>query len=124
MNNTKEILDDMRKITMLTGEISSVHEQSLKQWPYVALESVQHAEIKYDLTKDLTQETGEGYVHFDVKSALLNEEHPKIKDRCDVLTEWVRDMFWKEIKVIVSLNDTIVYENSTTKEIKDGPKQD
>lgn len=120
MNNTKEILDDMRRITMLTGEISSVHEESLKKWPYIVFDSVDSIEIDYNLSKDYTQTQGEGYVDFKIQS---DSDQGFIKMRCENLTNWVRDMFWQEIKVIVSLNGTVVYQNSTMDK-NNGPKQD
>ena len=114
MNNTKEILEDMRKITMLTGEISSLHEVNLKKWPYVAFDGVQEVEIKYDLTIHRTRELGEGYVEFHLKID-KQADNSLIKERSEMLTGWVRNMFWYEIKTVVSINDTIVYQNSTIK---------
>jgi hypothetical protein len=103
MNKTKEILDDMRRITMLTGEISSVHEESLKKWPLIAFDEVAGVEIKYDLTKEYTKEVGEGYVIFEID--MPEEKIPKDEDfhtRCEMISQWVRDMFWDEIKVEIT----------------------
>ncbi len=118
MNNTKEILDDMRKITMLTGEISSVHEESLKNWPYITFDNVKEVKINYDLTKEYTQTNGEGFVEFDVKAE--EKEYPALA--YESLVAWVRDIFWKEIKVVVLLNGTIVHISGT--KVDNGPKQD
>lgn len=97
------MLEDMRKITMLTGEISSVHEESLQKWPYIIFDNVQNVEIKYDLTKEYTQETGEGYVIYRLEIPPENvpkeEEFVKL---CKILTSWVRDMLWDDIKVDIS----------------------
>lgn len=97
------ILEDMRKITMLTGEISSVHEESLQKWPYIIFNNIQNVEIKYDLTKEYTQETGEGYVIYSLEIA--PEHVPKEEEfvkLCKILTSWVRDMLWDDIKVDIS----------------------
>ena len=125
MNNTKEILDDLRNITMLTGELASVHEESLRNWPYVLFDDIKGVEIKYDLTKEYTKETGEGYVDYyidfvtdEVAKRPLEENDKKL----DILTSWVRDMFWKEIKVIVYFNSEKFYENSSKDE--DGLSKD
>ena len=107
--NEKEILDDLRNLTMLTGELASVHEESLRKWPYVLFNGVKSVEIKYDLTKLYTQEVGEGYVAY-----YINIEKPgEPKSECDILTSWVRDMFWKEIEVSVHINDEKYYVNSS-----------
>jgi len=112
MNNTQQMMEDMKKITMLTGEISSIHELNLKNWIFVAFDGVQELEIKYDLTKDRTKETGEGFVEFYLK-VKTDTENNMLKQRCETLTGWVRNMFWKEIKIKVYINDVCQYTNSS-----------
>jgi len=122
MNNVKEILDDMRRITILTGEISSVHEESLKKWPYVVFDDVKDVQIKYDLTKDYTKEVGEGYVVFEID--MSEEKIPKDEDfkkRCEMIAQWARDMFWSEIKVEV-ITKLRGYTNSSIKKGDNGLK--
>jgi len=113
MNNTKDILEDMRKITMLTGELSSIHELNLKKWPYVAFEGVEKSEVDYDLSKDYTKEVGEGYVHFYLTIYPEHEDQKLLKERCDQVTQWVRNMFWEEINVTVFFNKVKQYSNSS-----------
>jgi len=108
-NDLEKILEDMRKITMLTGEISDVHEKNLKQWPYILFDNVQEVEIKYDLTKDRTKEVGQGYIQFDVTTD-LEQQHVEIKG--DNLSKWARDMLWKEIEIRIKINGEIKYRNS------------
>lgn len=117
--NEKEILDDMRRLTILTGEISTVHEKSLKNWPYVLFDGLVDMKIEYDLTKDYTKEVGEGFINFFI--ALEDIEVELFKERCETLSSWVRDMFWKEIKVGVIINNGEEYFNSY-KELKANPK--
>jgi len=140
MNNTKEMLEDMRKLTMLTGSLSKVHEENLQKWPYIAFDDVVEAEIKYDLSKDYTKENGEGYMTFYIDTG---HDQGNVKNRADHLTSWVRDMFWADIKVSVFLDGKEVYKNSSKtneanpkqlkeeksyselfKEVKNGPKHD
>ena len=119
MNNTQKMMDDMKKITMLTGEISSIHELNLRNWVFVAFDGV-------DLTVDPAHTV------------------PKLlKERCETLAGWVRSMFWHEIRVKVNFNGVNQFTDSTIdlepnpknfkeeksfseayKEVKDGPKQD
>lgn len=113
MNNVKEILKDLKNITMLTGELSTVHEESLQKWPYIAYEGVGDVEIKYDLSKDYINEVGEGYVDFYLHIVDSELEQDKMKQRGDAITGWVRDSLWNEIKVRVFFNNTVKYENST-----------
>lgn len=113
MNNVKEILKDLKNITMLTGELSTVHEQSLRKWPYIAYEGVGDVEIKYDLSKDYIKEMGEGYVDFYLTIINSELEQDKVDIRSSSIAFWVRDSLWNEIKVRVFFNNTLKYENST-----------
>lgn len=113
----EKMLEDMRKITMLTGEISSIHMENLKKWPYVAFNSViENIEIEYDLTKQKTQDLGEGSIVFNISNQSSSCEDFKNQDsfntRCEIITSWVRDMFWPEIKVEIFFNSKKVYSNS------------
>ena len=121
---TKEIIDDMRKITMLTGEISSVHVQNLKTWPFVVFDDIVSVEIDYDLTKANTLETGEGVVIFNTMSKEMEKEdllgQINFEKRCNMLASYVRNMFWKEIKIEVLFNSEQVFSDSSLKKEKDG----
>jgi hypothetical protein len=119
----EKIVEDMRKLTMLTGQLSSIHEETLYTWPLILFDNVQNVEIKYDLTKDYTQEVGEGYVIYSVDisedTKYTEEEFAK---KGEILTGWVRDMLWNNIKVEVSTK-TMGYTNSS-KDKDNGLKQD
>lgn len=119
----EKIVEDMRKLTMLTGQLSTVHEETLYTWPLVLFGNVGNVEIKYDLTKDYTQEVGEGYIVYkiDMSDDVQYKEEEFVK-KCEILTSWVRDMFWNNIKVEVETK-TQNYSNSS-KDKKDGFKQD
>lgn len=115
MNNTQQILEDMRKLTMLNGEISSIHELNLKKWPFVAFEGVESSEVDYDLTKDTIVAKGEGFVEFKLAIEPM-AENSLMKQRCETITAWVRDMFWPEIRVSVFFNGIEQYSDSTMTE--------
>lgn len=119
----EKIVEDMRKLTMLTGQLSSIHEETLYTWPLILLDNVQNVEIKYDISKDYTQEVGEGYIIYSVDisedTKYTEEEFAK---RGEILTGWVRDMLWNNIKVEVSTK-TMGYTNSS-KDKDNGLKQD
>lgn len=123
MKNTTAILDDMRKITILTGEISSVHEQSLTKWPYIVFDNVKDVEIKYDLSKQAQEDLKGNSVDFYITLPTEMEDTSNIEGfdfRCKTLTLWVADMFWTDIKVSVFINDKLKYKS---KEDESGLKQ-
>lgn len=100
--NIEKIVEDMRRLTMLTGQLSSVHEETLYTWPLILFDNIQNVEIKYDLSKDYTQEVGEGYVIYNLDILPENDlEEEDFTRRCEMLTSWVRNMLWKDIKVEV-----------------------
>jgi hypothetical protein len=117
------IVEDMRKLTILTGQLSSVHEETLYTWPLVLFDNIENIEIKYDLTKEYTQRAGEGYVVYRLEISPENvpkeEEFVKL---CKILTSWVRDMLWDDIKVDISTS--IRGYTDSSKDKKDGLKQD
>lgn len=123
--NITAILDDMRKITMLTGEISSVHEQSLKKWPYIVFDDVEDVEIKYDLSKESQKDNKGNVVDFFI--SLPSEDISGIQNfdsRCENMVLWVRDMFWQDIEVNIHINGLLEYKNSENiKEEKSGLEQ-
>lgn len=108
--NIQEMIDDMRNITMLTGQISIVQEKTIKTWPSVAYDDVVGVEIKYDLTKDYVKENGEGYVKYYINTKNIPEDAEK---RSKFLAHWIRDLFWKEIKIEVYLNEKCILEDSS-----------
>lgn len=120
--SVEKIVEDMRKLTMLTGQLSSIHEETLYTWPLVLFDNIQNIEIKYDLTKEYTQEVGEGYIRYIIDMPDKDIDIEDFEKRCDILTGWVRDMFWKDIKVEVK-TENMEYKDSS-KEKKDGLKQD
>jgi len=92
---------------MVTGEISTVHESSLKKWPYIVFEKVQSVSISYDLTKQTAIESGHNYVVYNI---YLDEqlEETLLKGRPEILADWIRDMFWNEIEVTVVVDQNVV----------------
>lgn len=113
--SVEKIIEDMRKLTMLTGQLSVVHEETLYTWPLILFDNVQNVEIKYDISKDYTQEVGEGYVIYNIDvsddTKYTEEEFTK---KSEILTGWVRDMLWNNIKVEVSTK-IMGYTNSSKK---------
>lgn len=122
--NVQNILEDMRKITILTGTISKVHEQSLGKWPYIVFDDVGSLGVDYDLSKK--EKNNMNFVNFYITSS--KQEYEDLDKRCGKLTEWVRDMFWKEVDVNIFINEKNIYSNiykssKLLKEYKDGLEQ-
>jgi len=122
--SVEKIIEDMRKLTMLTGQLSVVHEETLYTWPLILFDNVQNVEIKYDISKDYTQEVGEGYVIYNIDiSDDTNYTEEQFAKKSEILTGWVRNMLWNNIKVEVSTK-IMGYTNSSKKPRKSMSSQD
>jgi hypothetical protein len=117
-NNVTGILEDMRKITMLTGEISSVHQNSLTKWPYIIFDDVQNVEIKYDLSQDTWRGFGQNWIQFHITAS--KNETLDLEKRCEMLDSWVKDMLWNEIETTVYINESLVYPSPKQEESING----
>jgi hypothetical protein len=112
-NNAKNILQDMKKITMLTGEISNIHEKSLLTWPYIVFDNIKNVEIKYDLTKSSKLDLGYNLVEFFIFTSDDSKQNiDNFEKRCETLKQWTEDMFWSEIKVRVYTDGFLEYSST------------
>lgn len=114
MKNTKNILEDMKKITILTGEISNVHEKSLLMWPYVVFDHVKNVEIKYDLSKSAHLDTGHNFVEFFVTLSEQDKQNiDKFEKRCETIKAWTEDMLWSGIEVKIYMDGFLKYPTTS-----------
>jgi hypothetical protein len=115
----EKLLEDMRSITMLTGEISSVHFLNLKNWVFIAFDNVNTVEIDYDLSKakyTSPEGGGSGFINFKITTKDPDYEQQDTKTRSETLTQWVRSMFWKDINIHIFINNQCVFEDTITPE--------
>lgn len=98
------IVDEHRKMVMMTGNLSDFQLQNLKSWPYIVFdkEILESAKITYDFTKLIAEEEelSPGTVQYDFNfkaGTKLNREETKKK--LELLKLWVKFMFWKETEV-------------------------
>jgi hypothetical protein len=108
-NNTQNILEDMKKITMLTGEISNIHQKSLMTWPYVVFDSVENVEIKYDLSKSTQLAQQHNLIEFFISINQVKKTIDNFEKRCQTLESWVENMLWSGIDVKIYINNTLEY---------------
>lgn len=111
--NAQNILEDMRKITILTGEISSIHQKNLSTWPYVVLDNIQNVEIKYDLSKSTYENMGHNFINFFI--TVSDQNIDDLEKRCETLKKWTQEMLWSEIEVNVHINNTLTYPKNSDK---------
>lgn len=90
------ILDDLRKMVLVTGQLSSVHVNTLRSAPLVFFDNLDHVKISYNID---TENPVSSVVEFQL---VFNSDH--IKDdiwekRVDALKNTVKTILWKDIKI-------------------------
>lgn len=117
--NIEKLLEDMRNITMLTGEISSVHLLNLKNWVFIAFDNVATVEIDYDLSKakyTSLENKSTGFVNFKLTTKDPEFQQQNLQARSTTLTQWVRSMFWNDINVLIHINNVCVFKDEIAPE--------
>lgn len=129
MSNTQETLREMARLTMLTNKLNDVQIKNLKMYPFVFFEGVRELNLEYDLSNNLDVSTEENKKDLDVKYDVstetkhqfityritvddrafgLNQEH--IQNRYNSIVAATRNIFWKDLKVNVYLNNMLLTE--------------
>ena len=96
------IIEEHKKMVIMTGSLSDFQLENLKKWPFILFEDLEKAEITYDFTKLVAEqeELSPGTVQFDLKfkkDTKLDREYTK--KQLDTLTLWTKFLFWKETEV-------------------------
>lgn len=98
----QNIVDQHRKMVVMTGNISDFQIQNLKSWPYLVFgDALEKVEIDYKFVKG-NEETGDmfaGEVNFDFT---FNKEPKYPGHATGLLTHWTKYLFWEDTKVTFS----------------------
>lgn len=107
MNNEHDnIVEEHRKMVLMSGKISDFQLENLKKWPFIAFgRNLDKIEIEYDFTtskdgNDKSMEVCAGYVTYNFH---FNDNFKMSKDdilaRLSSLTVWVKYLFWKDTQI-------------------------
>lgn len=119
---------EMAKLSIYSNKISEIQEKNLKMYPFVFFDGVKSVRIDYDFSNHVTWETEENSKteniayqaneidtsHFRVSYFLTIDEtyeNISIDKRFDAIEASVRNLFWKDVKIQVYLNDTLKFES-------------
>lgn len=102
---TSNIVDEHRKMVVLTGNISEFQLKNIKAWPFIIFDQdLLKCEIKYDFTdiveveKDLAKTLNAGVVEYDFY--FKKDPMDKVSLRLAQLSLWTRFMFWEDTGVV------------------------
>ncbi|HEY5235634.1 MAG TPA: hypothetical protein VIJ14_05610 [Rhabdochlamydiaceae bacterium] len=98
-------IQDLTKLVLFSGRISEVHVRNLKSFPWIFFNFVKECHLDYGFAKAKEEES---FVHYRLNIEGDNDGLPK---RYQALESAVRSLFWKEVKVKVSINDQEVFKS-------------
>jgi hypothetical protein len=101
MSNEKGILDDLKKMVLITGRLSDVHEKTLKTAPFIFFDHLEKVEISHDIeTNSSGSLPGSSRVMFTL-SFKDGYETDLQKERTQALINTVHTILWPEVKVSI-----------------------
>ena len=120
----------MAKLSIYSQKINEVQLKNLKMYPFVFFDGVKAARIDYDFSNNTVWDTEEdakneniaykaGPIdtsHFRVSYYLTIDEtceNISMDKRFEAIEASVRNLFWKDVKVQVYLNDALKFESKT-----------
>jgi hypothetical protein len=95
--DTQNIVDEHRKMVVMTGNISDFQIENLKQWPFVVFgEDLKESKVDYDFVQGKEGDLCAGSVNFDFN---FKKEPKEITKGLDFLTHCTRYLFWADTEV-------------------------
>ena len=114
-NMVREQLKEMAKLTILSKRISEVHERNMRAYPFIFFNDVRSIKIEYDLLDTKGDQNNNNAPKNDSWVAYYIELEENSQNNLDkrftALETSIRDLFWKEVRLIVYFNSLKVYES-------------
>jgi len=106
MSDIKEKVRELGKLSILSNRISDFHQKNMETYPFVVFNGIKEAEVDYGLERG-----GKNYVQYTL--LLKNEaENPLLEKRLEMLDKSIKNLFWKEVSVIVILDGKKVFDST------------
>jgi hypothetical protein len=102
----EQSIADLTKLGLFFGRISEVHIKNLKAFPFIFFNGVSKtSNMDYDIATKKDQDSTISY------NLDMTEENDHLDKRYKAIETAVRDLFWKEMKVKISINGKEVYKS-------------
>lgn len=122
MTDTSQIIQEMARLTILSGRVSDVQLKNIKTFPLIFFDNVSEVKIDYDLSHkaDVTEDDANNKLvinkpttnHYVAYYLELDEaSNEDLDKRFKALEESVRTLFWKDVSVEVYFNNKIKYKS-------------
>lgn len=110
----QQILDELKKLVILSHRISEIHEYNLTRYPYIVFNGIKNVKIDYDFSRVKTDqdepELSNSYVLFYLEIE-ENTQNDFMDKRCSALESYVKTLFWSTTTVEVYQNDKIIFKS-------------
>jgi hypothetical protein len=99
-------LQDLTKLVLFSGRLSEVHIKNLKAFPFYFFNGVTFpVNLEHDIS---TVKEVPSLISYDLT---LDQENDHMEKRYLALESAIRSLFWKEIKLKLSINGKEVYKS-------------
>jgi len=99
-------LKDLTKLVMFSGRLSEVHTKNLQAFPFIFFNGVQFpVNLEHDIS---TIKEVPSLISYDLT---LDQENDQLEKRYLALESAIRDLFWKEMKLKLSINGKEVFKS-------------
>ena len=128
-STVEEQVREMAKLTLLTNKLNPIQEKNLKMYPLVFFNGIKSAKMDFDLSNDqMLVDSNENKTDLEITYQFNKAEtrhlrvsyHLEIDEEADnnsidarysAITQAVRNLLFKEIKVQVFINTKLAYES-------------
>jgi len=97
---SNNIVDDHKKMLIVSGNLSDFQLKNLKTWPFVVFDNIEDAMLDYNFGSENGIDTA-GEVTYTIMKKDITKNEDNIDNKKETLINWVKFMFWKETKVTV-----------------------
>ena len=99
---------DLTKLMLFFGRIPETHIKSLQSYPFIYFNDLKEAKLDYVVAKD---KNGETIFSYDLSLNLEPNDH--LDKRYKALEVAVRNLFWKEAKIKITINGQEAYKSES-----------
>lgn len=118
MSNFDQTVREMAQLTVLTNRISETQARNMGLFPKIFFEGLKEIKIDYDLERKQAEKENEYdtsnsrvdyYLKIPKKKMVLNTS---IEKRYAALEKAIRDLFWGDVKVSISINNKLEFRSA------------
>jgi len=112
LSDLKQKLKERAQLAVLANRISDFHAENLRKFPFVFFDNIKSASIDYDFGHAVNEAKKEVQHGSRVCYRFTGPvEGENMEKRFQALEAAVRNLFWRDVKVEVYINDEKKYES-------------